>query len=149
MKTSFEKFMASNAVKSVELNKVEMSSEMISVQLGAKEDLIKLISQATKSVGPARKLEEKASKLTEQIGALKKQVPDLITQTKAMAQQMATLDTQIKTGYEKFQAQLKALGVPKDAVADLETAIKSLNEVDFYPLQRDLDFNAGYLEKFK
>jgi uncharacterized coiled-coil DUF342 family protein len=137
--------MASNAVNKVELSNVEL----IQVQMGAKEDLIKLISQATKSVGPARKLEEKASKLTEQIGALKKQVPDLITQTKTMAQQMITLDGNIKDGYDKFQAQLKSLGVPKEAVADLEAAMKSLNEVDFYPLQRDLDFNAGYLEKFK
>jgi chromosome segregation ATPase len=137
--------MASSAVNKVELSQ----SELIQVQMGAKEDLIKLIAQATKSVGPARKLEDKASKLTEQIGALKKQVPDLIAQTKTMAQQMATLDANIKGGYDKFQAQLKALGVPKEAVADLEAAMKSLNEVDFYPLQRDLEFNAGYLEKFK
>lgn len=147
MKTSFEKFMASEAVKSVEPTKVEMAT--MKIELGAKEDLIKLIAQASKTVGPARKLEEKASKLTEQITALKKQVPDLIAQTKATADEMAKLDASIKSGYDKFQAQLKALGVPKDAVADLENAMKSLNEIDFYPLQRDLTFNAGYLDKFK
>lgn len=139
--------MASEAVKSVEPTKVEMAT--MKIELGAKEDLIKLIAQASKTVGPARKLEEKASKLTEQITALKKQVPDLIAQTKATADQMAKLDASIKSGYDKFQAQLKALGVPKDAVADLENAMKSLNEIDFYPLQRDLTFNAGYLDKFK
>lgn len=42
MKTSFEKFMASSAVNKVELGK----AEMINVQLGAKEDLIKLINSA-------------------------------------------------------------------------------------------------------
>ena len=147
MKTSFQKFMASEAVKSVEPTKVEMAT--MKIELGAKEDLIKLIAQASKTVGPARKLEEKASKLTEQITALKKQVPDLIAQTKATADEMAKLDASIKSGYDKFQAQLKALGVPKDAVADLENAMKSLNEIDFYPLQRDLTFNAGYLDKFK
>jgi uncharacterized coiled-coil DUF342 family protein len=145
MKTSFEKFMNSTAVE--EISKVELGA--MKVELGAKEDLIKLIAQASKTVGPARKLEEKASKLTEQITALKKQVPDLIAQTKATADQMAKLDASIKGGYDKFQAQLKALGVPKDAVADLENAMKSLNEIDFYPLQRDLTFNAGYLDKFK
>ena len=39
MKTSFHKFMASNAVNKVELS----NNELIQVQMGAKEDLIKLI----------------------------------------------------------------------------------------------------------
>lgn len=137
--------MNSTAVE--EISKVELGA--MKVELGAKEDLIKLIAQASKTVGPARKLEEKSGKLIDQITALKKQVPDLIAQTKATADQMAKLDATIKSGYDKFQAQLKALGVPKDAVADLENAMKSLNEIDFYPLQRDLDFYTGYLDKFK
>jgi polyhydroxyalkanoate synthesis regulator protein len=145
MKTSFEKFMASTAVNKVELGK----AEMINVQLGAKEDLIKLINSASKLVGPARKLEDSTSKFADQLTTLKKQVPEFITKNKEMAAQLASLDSQIKSGYEKFQAQLKALGVPKDAVSDLETAMKSLNDNDFYPLQRDLTFNTTYLDKLK
>jgi len=145
MKTSFHKFMASNAVNKVELSK----NELIQVQMGAKEDLIKLIGQAGKLVGPARKLEDSTSKFADQLTTLKKQVPDFIAKNKEMAAQLASLDSQIKNGYEKFQAQLKALGVPKDAVSDLETAMKSLNDNDFYPLQRDLTFNTTYLDKLK
>ena len=145
MKTSFHKFMASSAVNKVELSK----NELIQVQMGAKEDLIKLIGQAGKLVGPARKLEDATSKFAEQINTLKKQVPDYIAKNKDMAAQLASLDSQIKSGYDKFQAQLKALGVPKDAVADLEAAIKTLDGNDFYPLQRDLTFNTTYLDKLK
>jgi cell division protein FtsB len=145
MKTSFHKFMASNAVNKVELSK----NELIQVQMGAKEDLIKLIGQAGKLVGPARKLEDATSKFADQINTLKKQVPDYIAKNKDMAAQLASLDSQIKSGYDKFQAQLKALGVPKDAVADLEAAIKTLDGNDFYPLQRDLTFNTTYLDKLK
>ena len=145
MKTSFHKFMASNAVTKVELSK----NELIQVQMGAKEDLIKLIGQAGKLVGPARKLEDATSKFADQINTLKKQVPDYIAKNKDMAAQLASLDSQIKNGYDKFQAQLKALGVPKDAVADLEAAIKTLDGNDFYPLQRDLTFNTTYLDKLK
>jgi len=137
--------MASSAVNKVELSK----NELIQVQMGAKEDLIKLIGQAGKLVGPARKLEDATSKFAEQINTLKKQVPDYIAKNKDMAAQLASLDSQIKSGYDKFQAQLKALGVPKDAVADLEAAIKTLDGNDFYPLQRDLTFNTTYLDKLK
>jgi cell division protein FtsB len=137
--------MASNAVNKVELSK----NELIQVQMGAKEDLIKLIAQAGKLVGPARKLEDATSKFADQISTLKKQVPDYIAKNKDMAAQLASLDSQIKSGYDKFQAQLKALGVPKDAVADLEAAIKTLDGNDFYPLQRDLTFNTTYLDKLK
>lgn len=145
MKTSFHKFMASNAINKVELS----TNELIQVQMGAKEDLMKLIAQAGKLVGPARKLEDATSKFADQISTLKKQVPDYIAKNKDMANQLASLDSQIKSGYDKFQAQLKALGVPKDAVADLEAAIKTLDGNDFYPLQRDLTFNTTYLDKLK
>ena len=137
--------MASNAINKVELS----TNELIQVQMGAKEDLMKLIAQAGKLVGPARKLEDATSKFADQISTLKKQVPDYIAKNKDMANQLASLDSQIKSGYDKFQAQLKALGVPKDAVADLEAAIKTLDGNDFYPLQRDLTFNTTYLDKLK
>ena len=137
--------MASNAINKVELS----TNELIQVQMGAKEDLMKLIAQAGKLVGPARKLEDATSKFADQISTLKKQVPDYIAKNKDMANQLASLDAQIKSGYDKFQAQLKALGVPKDAVADLEAAIKTLDGNDFYPLQRDLTFNTTYLDKLK
>ena len=145
MKTSFHKFMASNAVNKVELSK----NELIQVQMGAKEDLIKLINEASKSVGPATKIEDETSKFSQQFNAMKTRVPDLIARNKAAFDKMFALKNSIDGSYEKFQAQLKALGVPKEAVADLESALASLKNTDFYSLQRDLEFNTKFLQDYK
>jgi fructose-specific phosphotransferase system component IIB len=145
MKTSFEKFMASSAVNKVELGK----AEMINVQLGAKEDLIKLINDAAKSVAGATKIEDETAKFSQQFNAMKTKVPDLIAKNKATFDKMFALKNSIDNSYAKFQAQLKALGVPKEAVADLEKALASLKETDFYSLQRDLEFNTKFLEQYK
>ena len=145
MKTSFHKFMASNAVNKVELS----NNELIQVQMGAKEDLIKLINEASKSVGPATKIEDETSKFSQQFNAMRTRVPDLIARNKAAFDKMFALKNSIDGSYEKFQAQLKALGVPKEAVADLESALASLKNTDFYSLQRDLEFNTKFLQDYK
>ena len=137
--------MASNAVNKVELSK----NELIQVQMGAKEDLIKLINEASKSVGPATKIEDETSKFSQQFNAMKTRVPDLIARNKAAFDKMFALKNSIDGSYEKFQAQLKALGVPKEAVADLESALASLKNTDFYSLQRDLEFNTKFLQDYK
>ena len=145
MKTSFHKFMASNAVNKVELS----NNELIQVQMGAKEDLIKLINEASKSVGPATKIEDETSKFSQQFNAMRTRVPVLIARNKAAFDKMFALKNSIDGSYEKFQAQLKALGVPKEAVADLESALASLKNTDFYSLQRDLEFNTKFLQDYK
>ena len=147
MKTSFQKFMASEAVKSVEPTKVEMAT--MKIELGAKEDLIKLINEASKLVGPATKIEDETSKWNQQFNALKTRLPDLIAKNKAQFDKMFALKNSIDNSYNKFQTQLKALGVPKEAVTDLESAMASLKETDFYSLQRDLEFNTQFLGKIK
>ena len=119
--------MASNAVNKVELS----NNELIQVQMGAKEDLIKLINEASKSVGPATKIEDETSKFSQQFNAMRTRVPDLIARNKAAFDKMFALKNSIDGSYEKFQAQLKALGVPKEAVADLESALASLKNTDF------------------
>jgi hypothetical protein len=137
--------MASNAVNKVELS----NNELIQVQMGAKEDLIKLINEASKSVGPATKIEDETSKFSQQFNAMRTRVPDLIARNKAAFDKMFALKNSIDGSYEKFQAQLKALGVPKEAVADLESALASLKNTDFYSLQRDLEFNTKFLQDYK
>jgi hypothetical protein len=137
--------MASNAVNKVELSK----NELIQVQMGAKEDLIKLINEASKLVGPATKIEDETSKFSQQFNAMKTKVPDLISRNKATFDKMFALKNSIDSSYQKFQAQLKALGVPKEAVTDLESAMASLKETDFYSLQRDLEFNTKFLQDYK
>jgi fructose-specific phosphotransferase system component IIB len=145
MKTSFEKFMASSAVNKVELSK----NELIQVQMGAKEDLIKLINDAAKSVAGATKIEYETTKFSSQFDAMRTKVPDLIARNKATFDKMFALKNSIDNSYAKFQEQLKALGVPKEAVADLEKALASLKETDFYSLQRDLEYNTKFLQDYK
>jgi fructose-specific phosphotransferase system component IIB len=137
--------MASSAVNKVELS----NAELIQIQMGAKEDLIKLINDAAKSVAGATKIEDETSKFSQQFNAMKTKVPDLIARNKATFDKMFALKNTIDSSYQKFQAQLKALGVPKEAVTDLESAMASLKETDFYSLQRDLEFNTKFLQDYK
>lgn len=142
MKNILDKINKAYDVQSTKLAKHE-------VELGAKEDILKLIQNAIKAAKANGKINDSADKLANQINTLKKQVPEQILIAKKASQEMNTLNNNITSAYDKFQAQLKALGLDKNAVPELEKAMQSLSDNDFYSILRDLEYNVTYLDKLK
>ena len=136
-----------NKADEIQANKVELGTHEIN--LGAKEDILKLIQNAIKVAKTNGKINDSADKLANQINSLKKQVPEQILIAKKASQEMNTLNNNIKVAYDKFQAQLKALGLDKNAVPELEKAMQSLSDNDFYSILKDLEYNVTYLDKLK
>lgn len=142
MKNILDKINKAYKVEATKLAKHE-------VELGAKEDILKLIQNAIKVAKANGKINDSADKLANQISTLKKQVPEQILIAKKASQEMNTLNNNITSAYDKFQAQLKALGLDKNAVPELEKAMQSLSDNDFYSILRDLEYNVTYLDKLK
>jgi hypothetical protein len=126
-----------------------MQKKGIKIQMAAKDDLLKSITTAQKMVAGASKLESANNKLSEQYDALIKKMPDASGQSKTMAKQMLDIDAVIQKQLGQFTAQLKELGIPLSAVADIEPALNALKSSDFYSLIKDLQFSADYLGKIK
>ena len=62
---------------------------------------------------------------------------------------MLDIDSVIQKQLGQFTAQLKELGIPLSAVADIEPALNALKSSDFYSLIKDLQFSADYFGKIK
>jgi phage shock protein A len=123
-------------------------SNLRAINLGLKEDLIKLIAKAKGYEAPAIKITDNAQKISDQVDAIKTKASDFSKQSGEMLRQMQQLGAKIEADYNDYQTQLKQLGVPKEAVADLESAISSLNSTDFFNVQKDLSFWTETLKKF-
>ena len=145
MKTSFHKFMASNAVQ--EVSKVELGA--IKVELAAKDDLLKTIVAAQKLVTTATKVEGANNKLSAQYDDLIKKMPVAAQDSRMMAKQMSDIDVDLQSKLNKFNAQLKDMGIPLSSIPDVDSALKALKSSDFYSLINDLEFSAGYFGKIK
>ena len=105
MKTSFEKFMASSAVKSVEPVKVEMSENMIEVNLGIIDDIALSLKTVKQRLDQANAADAKIAKAVE---VIKKEYGFY-----AANQKIGPVYT--KKGqdlYKKFEDLAKQLGVP-------------------------------------
>jgi hypothetical protein len=145
MKTSFEKFMNSTAVE--EISKVELGA--IKVELAAKDDLLKTIVAAQKLVTTATKVEGANNKLSAQYDDLIKKMPVAAQDSRMMAKQMSDIDVDLQSKLNKFNAQLKDMGIPLSSIPDVDSALKALKSSDFYSLINDLEFSAGYFGKIK
>lgn len=145
MKTSFHKFMASSAVQ--EVSKVELGA--IKVELAAKDDLLKTIVAAQKLVTTATKVEGANNKLSAQYDDLIKKMPVAAQDSRMMAKQMSDIDVDLQSKLNKFNAQLKDMGIPLSSIPDVDSALKALKSSDFYSLINDLEFSAGYFGKIK
>ena len=145
MKNSFHKFMASNAVQ--EVSKVELGA--IKVELAAKDDLLKTIVAAQKLVTTATKVEGANNKLSAQYDDLIKKMPVAAQDSRMMAKQMSDIDVDLQSKLNKFNAQLKDMGIPLSTIPDVDSALKALKGSDFYSLINDLEFSAGYFGKIK
>jgi hypothetical protein len=145
MKTSFDKFMASNAV--AETTNVQLST--IKVEFAAKDDLLKTIVAAQKMVATATKVEGSNNKLSAQYDDLLKKMPVAAQDSRMMAKQMSDIDADLQSKLNKFNAQLKDMGIPLSTIPDVDSALKALKGSDFYSLINDLEFSAGYFGKIK
>ena len=137
--------MASNAVQ--EVSKVELGA--IKVELAAKDDLLKTIVAAQKLVTTATKVEGANNKLSAQYDDLIKKMPVAAQDSRMMAKQMSDIDVDLQSKLNKFNAQLKDMGIPLSSIPDVDSALKALKSSDFYSLINDLEFSAGYFGKIK
>jgi chromosome segregation ATPase len=126
-----------------------MQKKGIRIEMAAKDDLLKTIVAAQKMVASATKLEAANNKLSGQYDALMAKMPVAANESSTMSKQMAAADAQIQKLLTKFNAQLKELGVPLSAVADIEPALNQLKSSDFYSLLKDLQFSGEYFGKIK
>lgn len=137
--------MASSAVQ--EVSKVELGA--IKVELAAKDDLLKTIVAAQKLVTTATKVEGANNKLSAQYDDLIKKMPVAAQDSRMMAKQMSDIDVDLQSKLNKFNAQLKDMGIPLSSIPDVDSALKALKSSDFYSLINDLEFSAGYFGKIK
>lgn len=123
-------------------------SKLRKLELGLKENIIAAVNSAKKYEAPAIKLTDNAQKISDQIDAMKVKASDFSKQSGEYLRQMQVLGAKIEADYNDYLGQLKALGVEPSAVPDLENAVKSLSQTDFFNVQKDLAFWTAELKKF-
>lgn len=140
MKTSFEKFMASSAVKSIEPTKVEMGA--VKVELALTDDLIKSIQEVGVVNAKASILNDKNVALLNEYEAVEKKLYDAKSEIDKVMQSLIKADEFSKNVLAKLESQLKGLGLTLADVPQIQKELQNMKNRSVGSTIKNLEFFA-------
>lgn len=140
MKTSFEKFMASSAVKSIEPTKVEMGA--VKVELALTDDLIKSIQEVGVVNAKASILNDKNVALLNEYEAVDKKLYDAKSEIDKVMQSLIKADEFSKNVLAKLESQLKGLGLTLADVPQIQKELQNMKNRSVGSTIKNLEFFA-------